>query len=124
MELTIRVAWGALALIHASPAAVLFAPGLIRSLYGVDGRGDLGVLLTHRGGLFLAVVAVCLLALVDPGARRAASLVTAVSVVSFLAVYALAGLPAGPLQVVAWADLLALAPLALVASAAWAGRPA
>ncbi len=113
------VAWILLALVHVMPAAVLVRPGLITSLYGVEAAGDLGILLIHRGGLFLAIVLVCLYAAWEPGARRAASLVVAISVVSFLTIYAAAGAPAGSLRLIALADLIALAPLGLVAWQAW-----
>ena len=119
LELVIKLSWAALALVHVTPAAVLFAPGLIRSLYGIDAGGDLGLLIAHRGALFLAVLAVCLYAAIEPGARRAASLVTALSVISFLILYARAGMPEGALKTIALADLIALAPLALVTITAW-----
>lgn len=119
LELVIKLSWAALALIHVAPAAVLVAPGLIRSLYGIDASGDLGLLIAHRGALFVAVLAVCLYAAIEPGARRAASLVTALSVISFLILYARAGFPEGALRTIAMADLIALAPLALVIVTAW-----
>ncbi len=112
-------AWLLLALVHAAPAAVLVSPALIERLYGVAAAGDLGVLITHRGALFLAIVIVCLYAAWEPGARRAASLVVGISVVSFLVIYASAGAPSGSLRVIALADLLALLPLALVSWKAW-----
>ena len=111
MELTTKMAWAMLAIVHASPAAVVFAPSLVKRLYGLDADGPLGVLLVHRGALFLAVVAVCALAVFDPAARRAACLVTSISVLAFLIVYAQAGMPPGPLRTVALVDAAALAPL-------------
>ena len=119
MEMLVKAAWAMLALIHLAPAAVLVAPGALGRLYGIAPDGDLAVLLVHRGALFLALVAVCLYALADPAARRAAGLAVAISVVGFLALYARAGLPAGPLRAIALADAVALAPLALVLAAAW-----
>lgn len=124
MEILVKAAWGLLVLIHALPAAVLFAPETLGRLYGIAPDGDLGVLMLHRGALFLAVVALCLLALFDPTARRAASLAVAISVVGFLAVYARAGLPAGPLRTIALVDALALLPLAIVVVAAWRAQAA
>lgn len=111
--------WWLLALVHVTPAAVLAKPDLVRSLYGVEATGELGVLLIHRGALFLAIVVVCLYAARDPGARRAASLVVGISVVSFLVVYMLEGAPSGSLRLIALVDAVALAPLALVCSKAW-----
>jgi hypothetical protein len=112
-------AWLFLALVHLTPAAVLVRPDLIRSLYAVEAAGDLGVLLIHRGALFAAVVVVCLYAAWEPSARRAAALVVAISVVSFLLIYASAGAPSGSLRLIALADLVALAPLVLVTWKAW-----
>jgi hypothetical protein len=119
VELIVKMAWGVLALIHAAPAAAAFNPALLRRLYGLEPSGDLGVLIAHRAFLFLAVVAGCLVALFDPAARRAMGLVTAISVLGFLWLYARAGAPAGALRVIAIGDLVALAPLALVLWIAW-----
>ncbi len=115
----LAAAWLFLAVVHLTPAAVLVKPDLVRSLYGVDAAGDLGVLLVHRGALFAAIVAVCLYAAWEPTARRAASLVVGVSIVGFLLVYTLAGAPSGSLRLIALADLVALVPLAFVTWKAW-----
>ena len=112
-------AWLLMALVHIMPAAVLVRPRLIGTLYGVPAEGDLGVLLMHRGSLFLAIVVVCLYAAWQPEARRAASLVVGISVCSFLVIYGAAGAPAGSLRLIAIADLFALAPLGLVSWQAW-----
>lgn len=114
MDWLVRIAWVALALIHIMPAAAAFAPAMTARLYGVAPHGPLALLLAHRGALFLAVALVALLAAVSPEARRAAALVTGVSVISFLVLYARAGLPEGPLRTIATVDALALAPLAFV----------
>jgi hypothetical protein len=119
VETIIKAAWATLALIHLAPAAALVAPSFLQTLYGVDSQGEVGILLTHRGGLFLAVVAACTLAIFDPGARRAASLVACISVVGFLLVYGLAGRPSGSLRTIALVDLLALLPLGVAAWTAW-----
>lgn len=121
MESWVRGAWFVLAAIHLFPAAMLVKPDLATRLYGVDPDGPAAVLLIHRGALFLAVVAAALFAALDPGARRACSAVVGISVVGFLAVYAQAGLPAGPLRTIALVDAAALLPLALVTMAAWRG---
>jgi hypothetical protein len=122
VELVTRLCWLAIVAVHASPAAVLFRPALTERLYGVPPDGTTGVLLIHRGALFLAIVLVALYAAFAPEARRAASLVVAISVVGFLIVYALAGAPAGPLRTIALVDLAALAPLAIVLWTAWRPR--
>lgn len=122
MEWAVRVCWALLAAIHAAPAAVLFRPGLAETLYGIPAEGTAGLLVSHRGALFLAVLVVALLAALSPGARRAASLVVGISLLSFLALYAQAGFPAGPLRTVAVVDAVALPLLALVTAVAWRGE--
>ncbi len=121
MEAITKASWLALVAVHAAPAAILFRPGLLGKLYGVEAAGPIGILLTHRGALFLAVFAAALIAAFDPGSRQAASVVAAISVVGFLAVYANAGLPAGPLRSIAVVDAVALVPLLIVAVDAWRG---
>jgi hypothetical protein len=124
MEWATRIAWGLLVLIHVSPALVLAAPGLTARLYGVEASGPLGVLLAHRGALFLAVIVACVAAALDPGSRRVASLVCATSMLGFLYLYVRAGAPAGALRPVAIVDLAGLAPLAWVTMMAWRGPAA
>lgn len=119
MEIFVKASWVALALIHAAPASALFAPGALRRLYGIEPDGDLGVLMTHRAALFLSLVALALFAVFDSSVRRAASVVIAVSVVGFLAVYARAGFPDGGLRKIALVDGAALLPIAVVLIAAW-----
>lgn len=80
------------------------------------------MLLAHRGALFLAIVAACVYAAFDPPARRALSLVIAISVVGFLILYLRAGMPAGPLRTIALVDAAALIPLLFVAASAWRAR--
>ncbi|MEN0066659.1 MAG: hypothetical protein AAGA48_31285 [Myxococcota bacterium] len=122
MNAWIATAWVSLGLIHVLPAAVVVRPGLTQRLYGVPADGEVGVLLVHRGVLFLAIVAVTALATLDPTARRAASLVVAISVVGFLVAYTSAGSPQGALRTIAIVDAIALLPLGLVLFDAW--RPA
>ncbi|HYE00909.1 MAG TPA: hypothetical protein VEH84_16115 [Alphaproteobacteria bacterium] len=119
VEALVKGAWIVLAAIHVFPAAVLVAPELTTRLYGVEADGPAGLLLVHRGALFLAVVAAALFAAFDPAARRACSVVVGISVLGFLAVYVRAGLPAGALRPIAVADTAALLPLALAAMSAW-----
>lgn len=120
-ELIVKSAWIALALVHLPPASVLFAPTLVRSLYGVAPDGDAGVLLVHRGALFLALVITGIWAAFAPAVRPLAAAAMAVSVVGFLVVYARAGMPAGSLRIIAAFDLVALLPLAVVSLAVWRG---
>lgn len=119
METFTKVSWGLLALLHLAPATAVFSPSVVGKLYGADPAGDVGVLLIHRGALFLAVLLVALYAIISVDARRAASLVAIVSMLGFLIVYARAGMPAGPLKKIAVADLAGLLPLACVSWQAW-----
>ncbi len=119
MEFWTKCAWLLLAAVHAPPAAVAFAPELARRLYGVDPNGTLGLLVVHRGVLFLAIVATALFATFDHNVRRAASVIIAISMVGFLALYALGGMPAGSLRTIAVLDAAAMAPLIFVAAIAW-----
>jgi len=119
MEIATKLAWGLLALAHLSPAAVTFAPPPVERLYGVSPTGDLGVLIAHRGALFLAIVAACALAVFEAPARRALGVVVAISVIGFLVLYLWAGAPSGPLRTIAILDAAALLPLAFVLVAAW-----
>ncbi|HYD36081.1 MAG TPA: hypothetical protein VEA60_00610 [Allosphingosinicella sp.] len=119
MEIATRLAWILLALVHASPAAVLFRPSLVRRLYGVAPDGPAGLLLTHRGATFLAIVVACVWAAFDPTVRRLCTIVVAIAVLGYLFLYARAGLPAGPMRTIAAVDAFALAPLLLVTLSAW-----
>ncbi|MEO1015862.1 MAG: hypothetical protein AAFX08_11810 [Pseudomonadota bacterium] len=119
MEILVRICWFALALVHVAPAAVVFSPGLVERLYGASPDGETGVLLVHRGALFLTVVAAAVFAAFDPPSRRLASLVAAISMIGFLIIYARAGTPIGPLRTIAMTDAVALIPLAFVGWRAW-----
>lgn len=119
MEIATKIAWLLLALVHASPAAVLFRPSLVRTLYGISPDGPAGLLLTHRGATFLAIVVMAVWAAFDPSVRRLASVAAAIAILAYLILYLRAGMPPGPLRTIAAADALALAPLLLVAWNAW-----
>jgi hypothetical protein len=119
MERIVTLCWLALAAIHVAPAAVLFRPDLTNVLYDVAPGGSTGLLIIHRGALFLAVVVLSAFAAFVPEARRAATLVVAISLVGFLVVYTVAGFPAGSLRTVALVDTAALVPLAIVVWSAW-----
>lgn len=119
MEFATKIAWFLLALVHVSPAAVLFRPSLVQRLYGTAPEGSASLLLTHRGATFLAIVVACLWAAFDPSVRRLCTVIVAIAVLGYLALYAGAGLPRGPLRTVAAVDALALAPLLLVTWSAW-----
>lgn len=121
MEALTKLSWALLALVHVPPALVLIIPALTQRLYNVPADGEVGLLLVHRGALFAAIVAACLLALFDPAFRRAGTIIVAISVVGFLYVYWRGGMPAGSLRTIAIMDMIALAPLAFVAFRAWRG---
>jgi hypothetical protein len=113
MPLATVVCWGVLGVIHVLPALALFRSALISRLYSVDAGTITFLLLQHRAALFLAVCAACLWAAVRPESRPLASVTVAISMVSFLLLYALAGWPAA-LRTIAIADLIGLPFLALV----------
>jgi len=115
----VSVAWLALALVHTPPALATFSAQLRKRMYGVDDAGPLGLILVHRGVLFLAVASVCVLAAFNADARIAAALVTTISVVGFLGGYLLHKAPRR-LRVIALIDAIALIPLALVGVDVWA----
>ncbi|MBJ7415946.1 MAG: hypothetical protein JHC88_10925 [Niveispirillum sp.] len=119
MEKLARAAWLLLALIHVMPATVLFAPDLSMRLYGVDPIGPAGILIIHRGALFLAITAASFWAIIDPSARRVCSMVVGISIIGFLGVYARASLPDGPARTIAMVDAVALLPLIFVSYRAW-----
>ena len=109
-----RIAWGSLGLIHAVPALALVRPALLTRLYGVAAGETAFTLLHHRAALFLVIVMICGWAMVDPAVRRLAVAAVAVSMISFLVIYIMAGRPPA-LRSIALADLAGLPPLALVA---------
>ena len=119
MEWIVKIAWALLALVHVPPAAVLIRPALTEQLYGVSASGETGVLLIHRGALFLAVAGLAVFAALDPASRKAAGFALTVSMIGFLVLYLRAGAPAGSLRTIAIMDAIALIPLALVLFDAW-----
>jgi hypothetical protein len=113
-EVLEKLSWTILALIHVPPASVSVAPALIGRLYGVEAGSDMGILLMHRGVLFLAIVVACLVAALHVTARPLACVLVALSIMGFLAIYAYGGMPTGPLRTIAVADTVALLPLLYV----------
>lgn len=114
----VQIGWGLLALIHVMPALALVRPALLTQLYGVDGGGTAFLLLHHRAALFLGIVVLCVWAALDASARPVAAVVTAISLIGFLFLYWQGGSPPA-LRTIAIADLIGLAPLALVMWAAF-----
>ena len=118
-EYITKASWLILALIHLTPALVLFSPDLVEKLYGISASDEVGLLILHRGGLFLAVLVSLLLACFFTDMRRLASLITAISVISFLYVYGRAGFPESPIRKIAVIDGFALLPLFWVIWQSW-----
>jgi hypothetical protein len=121
MEMLVRLCWLVLAVVHLPPAAATVVPGLIERLYGVEPKGDVGVLLVHRAVLFLAVAAASVYAVFVRTARPVSSIVVATSIMGFLAVYLRAGSPRA-LHMIAVVDMVVLIPLGVVMVDAWVGR--
>ncbi len=115
----ITIAWFALALIHTPPALAAFSSALRKRMYGVEEDGALGLVLTHRGVLFLAVAAACVFAVFDGAARALASVVVSISLLGFLVAYVMAERPAR-LRAVARIDAIGLIPLGAALLDAWA----
>jgi hypothetical protein len=110
--------WIVLGLIHLAPALALFRPALIGTLYGVDVSSPTFLLLHHRAALFLLVVIICAWAALRPEVRLLATVSVAVSMTSFLWLYAAAGQPPA-LRTIAIADLAGLPFLAIAAWSAF-----
>jgi len=87
------IVWLALAAVHLMPALAFFRPGTLTSLYRITSDNPLFLLMHHRAALFLAVFVSCVWAAFDPGARKVAGVVTAISMLSFLVLYWRAGSP-------------------------------
>ncbi len=119
METITKLCWAALALLHIMPAASAIVPGLTAKLYGVSVDADVGLLLDHRGLLFLGVFLAALYAIFDLPSRRLASIIMCISMIGFLLIYVRAGMPAGALRKIAIADFIGLAPLLWVTVSAW-----
>jgi hypothetical protein len=115
----VALAWLALVLVHVMPAAAAFSPRLRQRMYGVAEDGNLAVILTHRGVLFLAVAAACAYAAFDPASRQLAAIVAGISVLGFLLIYVASGSPKR-LRSIALIDLIAVAPLLWAVADAWA----
>lgn len=108
------ICWAILGLIHLVPAVALFRPAMISALYGVQSGSATFLLLHHRAALFLCVLLICIWAALRPEVRPLASVVVAVSMISFLWLYAAAGQPVA-LRQIAIADLAGL-PVLMIAA--------
>lgn len=108
------ILWLILAAIHVLPALAFFRPAGLTALYRIEPTSPLFLLMQHRAGLFVAVVAACLFAAFVPEGRRLAVIVVGISMVSFLYLYWSAGSPL-PLRRIAIVDLAGLPVLAAAA---------
>lgn len=108
------ILWLILAAIHAMPALALFRPATLTTLYRIQPDNPLFLLMHHRAALLFAVFVACIWAAFVPDGRRLAVLVVGISMLSFLALYFMAGSPA-PLRRIAIVDLAGLPVLAGVA---------
>lgn len=95
------------------PSLALFRPALLTGLYGIGPDNPLFILMHHRAALFVCVMAACVWATFDAQPRPLAALVTAISMISFLALYWMQGSPAA-LRQIAIVDLIGLVPLGYV----------
>ncbi len=115
------ISWLALAAVHFMPALAFFRPAMLGQLYRLAPDNPLFLLMHHRAALFLGVFVLCVWSAFDPAPRKAAVVVTAISMVSFLALYLMAGSPK-PLKTIALVDLIGLPFLLVVAWQAFSGR--
>lgn len=112
------IAWLVLAAVHLVPAAAFFRPAGISKLYRIERDNPLFLLMHHRAALFAAVFLACLIAAFDPGSRRLATVIVAISMLSFLLLWWRAGSPAA-LGTIARVDMLGLPALALAGLSAF-----
>ena len=116
-----RFCWTLLALVHLMPSLALFRPVLLTRLYQIEPGNPLFILMHHRAALFLCVFAACVWAAIDAQPRPLATLITAVSMISFLVLYWMQGSPPA-LRQIAIVDLIGLVSLGFVVWRAFAGR--
>jgi hypothetical protein len=107
--------WLILAAVHALPAMAFFRPASMQKLYRVDSDNPLFLLMQHRAALFLAVFVACVIAAFHPESRKLASVVTGISMISFLILWWRAGFPPA-LKTIAIVDLFGL-PVWMIATA-------
>ncbi len=108
------ILWLILAAVHAMPASALFRPATLSALYRIEPDNPLFLLMQHRAALFLAVFVACIWAAFIPEGRRLAVIIVGISMLSFLALYWMAGSPL-QLKRIAMVDLAGLPVLVGVA---------
>jgi len=112
------IAWLILAAVHVLPALAFFRPAGMQALYRIAPDNPLFLLMHHRAALFFAVFAACVIAALHPPSRPLASVVTGISMVSFLTLWWRAGFPA-TLKQIATVDIAGLPVLVFAALAAF-----
>ena len=123
MSKLLPILFGLLALIHALPAAALFAPGSLSRLYGFDaGDSVMTTLLQHRALLFGLLAAALVYAIFHPATRPPVLVATVVSMGGFIAIAAARGEGGGALRSIVVADIVGLIIAALTAYLSWKGR--
>lgn len=108
-----ELSWGVLSLLHAAPALALLRPSLISSLYNCPSRGEVELLLRHRGALFAVIAGLCGCSVIRPKVRAVATPCVAFAMGSFLALFVASGAPR-KLRTIAVADTAGLPFLAVV----------
>jgi len=89
-----RICWLILGLaIHLPPFLAFFAPQLIERLYSVAADDPNFPILHHRAALFGVVMIACLWAAFDPNVRKLVTVLTALSMISFLEIFLIYGQP-------------------------------
>lgn len=116
------ICWTILGIIHLMPALAVFRPSMITALYGVPSGSATFLLLHHRAALFLSVLLTCVWAVLRPEVRPLASVVVAISMLSFLGLYGAARQPP-TLRRIAIVDLAGLPFLAMAIWLAFAPGP-
>ncbi|GAA0470249.1 hypothetical protein GCM10009096_08940 [Parasphingorhabdus litoris] len=117
-----RICWLILGLVvHLPPFAAFFIPSLITRLYGVSADDVNFALLQHRAALFGMIVIACTWAAFDADVRKLAFVVTALSMISFLAIYGIYNQPTS-LRTIAITDAVGLPFLAYVGWKAFATK--
>lgn len=108
------ILWLILAAVHGLPALAFFRPAQMQTLYRVGPDNPLFLLMHHRAALFLAVFLACVIAAFHPPSRPLASVITGLSMISFLMLWWRAGAPEA-LKPIARVDIVGL-PVLLIAT--------
>jgi hypothetical protein len=119
----IKSCWVVLALIHVLPAVALFKPSLLTQLYQLPAGSVAYTLLQHRAALFVGIFVACIWGLFQPGSRQLAVVMVSISMIAFLVLYILSGMPSS-LRIIAIVDLIGLPFLTMAGWQAFRGAGA